>query len=159
MFTRPALPFHHPATLIATWFGSGLLPGAPGTWGSLAALPVGALLVMTGGIWALVAGCAIALLLGLWATGLYAEQTAREDPSDVVIDEVAGQWIALIPAGLDPLLFAVAFLAFRAADIAKPWPVGWIDRNVRGAWGVMADDLLAGAYAALVTYGLAVLLG
>ncbi len=159
LFTRPSLPWYHPATLIATWFGSGLLPKAPGTWGSLAALPAGALLVWAGGPWALVAGVVVALLLGLWATSLYAVRTGRDDPSDVVIDEVAGQWLALLPAGLDPLLFAVAFVAFRAADIAKPWPVGWIDRKVKGATGVMADDLAAAAYAAFATYGIASLLG
>ena len=159
VFTRPALPWFHPATLIATWFGSGLLPKAPGTWGSLAALPPGALLVWTGGPWALVAGIAAALVLGLWATSRYAVETGRDDPSDVVIDEVAGQWLALMPAGLDPVLFTVAFVTFRAADIAKPWPVGWIDRKVKGANGVMADDLAAAAYAALATAFAAKLLG
>ena len=159
MLTRPALPWYHPATWISTWFGSGLLPKAPGTWGSLAALPPGALLVWLGGPWALVGGIAAVLLLGLWATSLYAVGTGRDDPSDVVIDEVAGQWLALLPAGLNPILFVVAFAAFRAADIVKPWPVGWIDRRIKGAFGVMADDLVAAVYAALVTHFFANFLG
>ena len=124
MITPPALPFLHPATLIATWFGSGLLPKAPGTWGSLAALPVGLLLVWQAGPAGLLAGTLLVFLLGLWAAGRYCAGSGQADPAEVVVDEVAGQWLALLPAGLDPLLVAVAFVAFRAFDIFKPWPVG-----------------------------------
>ena len=110
------------AKLVATWFGSGLLPGAPGTWGSLAALPFAVLWVWLGGAWALSAATIAAFVVGVWASGRYATAIATEDPGSAVIDEVAGQWLALIPAALDWRLFVVAFVAFRAADIVKPWP-------------------------------------
>ncbi len=85
MFTSPALPFLHPATLIATWFGSGLLPRAPGTWGSLAALPVGLLLVWQAGPQGLFAGTLLVFLLGLWATGRYCARSGRADPGDQAV--------------------------------------------------------------------------
>lgn len=148
------LPFAHPVTLLATWFGSGLLPWAPGTWGSLAALPFGAALAWAGGPWALVAGAAVVFALGLWASQRYAEASGRADPGAVVIDEVAAQWLALIPCGLNPWLFAAAFIAFRVFDVLKVWPANWIDRNLKGGFGIMADDLVAAAYAGLLCYGL-----
>ena len=67
----------------------------------------------------------------------------------VVIDEIAGQWLVLLPAPLDPLAYASAFVLFRAFDIWKPWPVRWADRRVRGGLGIMLDDLLAAVYAIL----------
>ena len=154
MFRSPALPFFHPASLIATWFGSGLLRPGPGTWGSLAALPFGAALVWLGGPWLLAAATALAFALGLWASGLYAAAHETSDPADVVIDEVVGQWIALLPFALEPVAYLVAFLGFRVFDIAKPWPASWCDRRLKGAFGIMADDVVAGAYAAALTYGL-----
>jgi len=132
-----------PSSLLATWFGSGLLPWAPGTWGSLAALPFG-----------LLAASAAVFVLGLWAAQGYERVTAVKDPGAIVIDEVVGQWIALIPAGLNPLGVVLAFLFFRAFDIAKPWPVGWADRQLKGAFGIMADDVIAGVYAAAAVYAL-----
>jgi len=72
---------------------------------------------------------------------------------------VAGQWLALIPCGLDPLLFAASFVAFRFFDIAKVWPANWLDRNLKGSFGIMADDIAAGLYAGLLCYGLTFWLG
>jgi len=72
------------------------------------------------------------------------------DPGAIVIDEVAAQWLVLLPVPLDPLSYAVAFLLFRLFDIWKPWPVGWLDRRVHGGLGIMLDDLLAAVYAVLV---------
>lgn len=143
----------HPAHLAATLFGIGLLPKAPGTWGSLAALPGAWALLAVGGAPALALGAALVSVLGIWAAGRYAAALGREDPGACIIDEVAGQWIALLPAGLDPVGFLVGFLAFRAFDIVKPWPVGWADRTLPGGFGIMADDLLAGCYAAAVVWG------
>jgi phosphatidylglycerophosphatase A len=73
----------------------------------------------------------------------------------VVIDEVAGQWLALLPAALDLRLFAVAFLAFRFFDIVKVWPARAIDRDMKGGWGIVLDDIVAGLYAAALTYAVA----
>ena len=148
MIRRPALPFFHPATLIATWFGSGLIRGAPGTWGSLAALPFAAGLVWLGGPWTLLGASGVVFVVGLWASGRYARATGQSDPGSVVIDEVAGQWLALFPVALDPRLYPIAFVAFRVCDIAKPWPANWMDRRLKGSLGIMADDMVAGLYAA-----------
>ena len=150
--TAPPLPFRHPASLLATWFGAGLLPKAPGTWGSLAALPFGALIVWAGGPWALAAAVLLIFPIGLWASSLYAERSGAEDPQAVVIDEVAGQWIALLPVALDLRLYVAAFLAFRFFDIVKVWPARPIDQRLPGAWGIMLDDVVAGLYAAAVAY-------
>jgi phosphatidylglycerophosphatase A len=143
------------ARLVATWFGAGLLPLAPGTWGSLAALPVGYLLVRLGGAWALAAGVIAVFALGLWASGRVIAGADNADPGEVVIDEVAGQWLALLPVAFDWRLWPVAFVAFRLADIAKPWPVSLAERRLPGALGVMTDDLLAGVYAGLVAWAAA----
>jgi phosphatidylglycerophosphatase A len=138
------------AAVIATWFGSGLLPKAPGTWGSLAALPPGLLLLWLGGAPALIVGILAVSIAGVWAGERFAEALGKDDPGAVVIDEVAGQWLALLPCtalGLPEI--ALAFLLFRAADIFKPWPASWADRNIPGGLGIMADDWVAGLYAAL----------
>jgi phosphatidylglycerophosphatase A len=148
MAGSPSLPLARPAALIATWFGAGLLPKAPGTWGSLAAVPFALLLAWAGGAWLLTAGTVLLLPLGIWASGWYAARDQFDDPGEVVVDEVAGQWIALVPAGLDPLACFLGFVLFRVFDVWKPWPVGWIDRSVKGGVGIMADDLVAGLYAA-----------
>ncbi|MEQ8503771.1 MAG: phosphatidylglycerophosphatase A [Rhodospirillales bacterium] len=143
-----------PEMIVATWFGCGLFPKAPGTIGSLGALPV-AWVILTYGDWMWLAVAVVAAsLIGIAATGIVLRKSGIKDPSFVVIDEVAGQWLALLPAGLNPYLFVAGFLAFRLFDIWKPWPVGWADRKVPGATGVMLDDLIAGIYAAAVVYGL-----
>jgi phosphatidylglycerophosphatase A len=149
------LSFWHPISLLATWFGSGLLPKAPGTWGSLAALPFAIVIVAFGGTWGLLAATVVATLVGVWAAGVYAARSGRHDPQAVVIDEVAGQWLALVPVADDLRLYAVAFLAFRFFDIVKVWPAGRIDRELKGGWGIMLDDIVAGLYAAALTYGVA----
>jgi phosphatidylglycerophosphatase A len=98
----------------------------------------------------LAAAMAVVLVVGCWAAAKFAHASAIRDPGAVVIDEVAGQWLALLPAPLDPLDYAVAFLLFRIFDIWKPWPVGWVDGRVHGGFGIMLDDLAAAVYAALM---------
>lgn len=143
------------AAALATWFGSGLLPKAPGTWGSLAAIPFGLALTWYCNPWFLFAGALAVFAAGIWAGGRYAEERNLDDPGAVVIDEVAGQWIALVPAALNPWLILLAFLAFRVFDILKPWPVGLLDRRLKGGLGIMADDVAAGLYAAAVVWAAA----
>ncbi|TVR98934.1 MAG: phosphatidylglycerophosphatase A [Rhodospirillales bacterium] len=137
----------NPAALVATGFGIGLLPRAPGTWASLAALPFGWAIVSLVGT----AGLALAVLAtfaaGWWAAGQVARDSGDADPGLVVIDEVVGQWIVLLAVPLDPLLYGLAFLAFRLFDIAKPFPVSWAERRLAGGLGIMADDVLAAGYA------------
>lgn len=144
----PSLPVWHPAFLIATWFGSGLLPKIPGTWGSAAALPFAWGIAWYGGPWALLAAAAVAFAVGIWAAETYSRHAGVKDAGPIVIDEVAGQWLTLVPAGLDPVLFIIGFFLFRATDILKPWPANWADRALDGGLGVMLDDIFAGLYAA-----------
>jgi phosphatidylglycerophosphatase A len=141
-----------PAIWVATFFGSGLLRPASGTWGSLAALPVGYALHAMAGFGGLVVGAGIAYALGMWASDIWLQHDDNQDPSAIVIDEVAGLWLALafVPATLAG--WAAAFLLFRFFDIVKPWPVSWADTKLKGAEGVMADDILAGCMSALALY-------
>lgn len=144
------LPLFHPARIAATFFWVGHAPKAPGTWGSLAAVPLAWLMLLYGGWHVLAVAVVLVTLVGFWASGLYSRALGWKDPGEVVIDEVAGQWIALLPAALDPVSFTVGFVAFRVIDITKPFPAGWADTNLDGAMGIMTDDLIAGIYAALV---------
>lgn len=139
---------------MATWFGSGLSSKAPGTCGSLAAIPPALILIVFGGIPALIAGIAVITALGFWAAKKFDEEQKSHDSKMIVIDEVAGQWIALIPAGLDPVSIVLAFTLFRLFDILKPWPVSHFDKNVKGAAGVMGDDIVAGLLALLCLKGI-----
>lgn len=143
---RPSLA--SPAILIATGFGSGYLPKAPGTWGSLLAALLAWPLAGAGGAPALIVAAILATVAGLWAVRIYVDRTGESDPGPVVVDEFAGQWIALAVCPLDPVWWLAGFLVFRVIDIAKPFPAGWIDRNVKGPLGVMLDDLVAGVYSA-----------
>ncbi|HTH16569.1 MAG TPA: phosphatidylglycerophosphatase A [Magnetospirillum sp.] len=145
---RPGISPWHPAALAATWFGAGLLPKAPGTWGSLAALPFAWGLAKLGGAPLLLAASLACFLAGWWASAVYVRRTGVDDPSEVVIDEVAGQWLVLAAAPTDLLAYAVGFALFRLLDITKPWPARWADRHVHGGLGVMLDDMLAAAYGA-----------
>lgn len=139
------------ATFLATWGYSGLIRPAPGTWGTLAGLPFA---------WALVHWCSTevialavvaTLVIGYWATARHMAATSNpDDPSEVVIDEVAGLWVAcmaLPEATVGGLIGA--FVLFRFFDIWKRGPVGWADRRLKGAFGVMADDIIAGGLAAI----------
>jgi len=148
----------HPAWWISCAGGIGLASKAPGTWGSLAALPPSYLIASL-----LSPEAALVVSLGVAAIGYAAVKTylqrmgGAHDPQEVVIDEVAGQMLALslLPPHLPA--YAAGFAAFRLLDIWKPFPVGWIDRNVGGAAGVMLDDLAAGTIAlAVVLLGLSV---
>jgi phosphatidylglycerophosphatase A len=141
------LPFSHPAALIATGFGIGLLPGMPGTWASLAALPFAWLIRSWGGPTALAIGTTGAFLIGWWAAARVTRATPVNDPGWIVIDEIAAQWLVLLAVPQRVWLYAAAFLAFRLFDIWKPFPVSWCDRNIKGGFGIMLDDVAAALYA------------
>jgi phosphatidylglycerophosphatase A len=151
--TRPGISPWHPARLITSWFGAGYLPFAPGTWGSLAALPFAWLIAYNFGPLGLLIASVVAVGVGIWATQIVLRGTGSKDPGHVVIDEVAGQWLALLPAAPgEPWPWIAAFFAFRLFDILKPWPASHFDRNVSGAAGVVMDDVFAGLYAAILVY-------
>ncbi|WNJ98408.1 phosphatidylglycerophosphatase A [Thalassospiraceae bacterium LMO-JJ14] len=154
MTERP--PLSDIRILLATWFGAGYAPFAPGTFGSLFALPVGWALAHEGGPLALALAAIGISLIGVWAADAYMAQAGEHDPGPVVIDEVAGQWLAMLPmaAFLTWQGTLIAFVLFRTFDIWKPWPISWADKNVQGGIGVMADDILAGIAAAACLYGL-----
>jgi phosphatidylglycerophosphatase A len=139
-----------PAVVIASFFGTGFAPKAPGTVGSLAALLIGAAVLS----WApsLLAWLAALASIG----GYYAVRRAdiRGDPGWVVIDEVAGQWIAMLSLARPTVAgLLAAFVLFRLLDITKPGPIGWADRQ-EGAAGIMGDDVIAGGIAAGVLWAL-----
>ena len=138
------------AAWLSTWFQVGLLPKAPGTFGSIAALPCAWALVWLGGPWLLLLAAALIFVLGCLAAKVHMDDLGVQDPGFIVIDEVVGQWLTLLPAPLNPLAYAIGLIAFRFFDILKPWPISWLDRNVKGAFGVMIDDVAAAIYAAAV---------
>ncbi|MDX1736674.1 MAG: phosphatidylglycerophosphatase A [Alphaproteobacteria bacterium] len=142
---RPSLK--HLDVLLATWFGSGFLKPAPGTWGTLAALPFAAFIHLYLGPIALVILSFVVYLVGGWAAGQYSMRTESHDASEIVIDEVAGVFLTLSLAPMTPLYLVTGFLLFRVFDILKPFPIGYVDKNVKGGKGIMLDDMVAGAYA------------
>ncbi len=152
--------------LIATFGYVGLLRPGPGTWGSLAALPAGYALHWLGGFPLLALAAVLLFALGFWATSVETRGQPDADPAEIVVDEVVGLWIALMPlsaglwmAGAPAHLFpwpgwVAGFLLFRAFDIWKPWPVSRADA-MHGPWGVMLDDVVAGLIAAAIVTALA----
>tara|TARA_R110000824_G_scaffold155226_1_gene327461 strand:- start:10321 stop:10818 length:498 start_codon:yes stop_codon:yes gene_type:complete len=139
-----------PVAFIATWFGSGLLPKAPGTWGTIAALPPAYVIALTGGSYSLLLAAVFAFLIGTWSSEQYARACGKPDPSEVVIDEVAAIWLVLAFVPLSLIGWGVAFIVFRFFDIVKPWPVSLADTKLKGGFGIMFDDIIAAGYAILV---------
>ena len=147
-----------PAVWIATVAGVGFAPLAPGTAGSAVAVVLFAATARLGLAAHLALSAAIGIA-GVWAAGASERAFGRADDGRIVVDEVAGQLVALTPLVLAPLAWVdgrwpvglvTAFVAFRVFDIAKPGPVRWAERRFAGGLGVMADDIVAGALAALV---------
>ncbi|MCB1651608.1 MAG: phosphatidylglycerophosphatase A [Alphaproteobacteria bacterium] len=157
MSEKLQLDLKAPYVWLATWFGFGLLKPAPGTWGSLGSLPFGLLIFKFSGLIGLLAAIVLVSLVGYWAADRFEKNTGIHDCKMVVIDEVAGQWIALLPVfyfwGLNGLGVLSAFLLFRVFDILKPWPVSYFDKKIDNAIGVMGDDIVAGLYGALIITG------
>ena len=140
------------ALFIATLGPLGTKLPAPGSWGSLAALLMGAVILSYGWLAMAIATMA-ALLIGIWASDIYHKQTGKKDASEVIIDEVAGQWSVLLVAPLSLEGFIIAFALFRFFDILKPFPVNRAEQ-IEGAIGVMADDIVAGGLAAMIMLAL-----
>ena len=141
------------ARAIATLGGAGYARYAPGTVGSILALPFAWLLAWSGGRFVLLLAGIAALAVGAWASELYVAQTKTFDPKECVIDELAGQWIACAFAPVSFTGFALAFVLFRLFDIWKPWPVRQAE-HLHGGLGVMADDVVAALMAGAVLVAL-----
>ena len=136
------------ARIVATAFGSGYAPIAPGTAGSAVGLLLFWPLAPFAWPWQLLAS-ALVFLIGAIAAGRVAKLVGLEDPGLVVIDEVVGQWVTLTALPFTPATAAIGFVLFRAMDVVKPWPARDLER-VPGGWGIMADDVAAGVWAHLV---------
>jgi phosphatidylglycerophosphatase A len=150
--------FSDPAAFIAFGAGSGLAPRAPGTFGTLAAFPLHLALV-----WALppllhLAAIGALFALGVWACGVAGRALGADDHGGIVIDEVVAFLLVLWVVPALWWAWLAAFALFRAFDIVKPPPIGWFDRNVKGGFGVMLDDLLA-ALATLLVFAIPAIFG
>ena len=147
-------------SLLGHWFYSGKSPKAPGTMGTLAALPFAYALHMLLGIEALLIATLVITVLGVWVCDRYMEiHNLHHDPGEIVIDEVAGIWLTISAMPLwyvvpdyEPVwvIYLAAFVAFRFFDIVKPWPISWADKKIKGGLGVMVDDVLAAIMALIV---------
>ncbi|MBQ9274450.1 MAG: phosphatidylglycerophosphatase A [Succinivibrio sp.] len=143
-----SLSLYNPWHLIALGFGSGLAPKAPGTFGSLAALPICMFMLYTP--WPLLLLlCLVTMVVGTMAADKAEAAMGTHDNSAIVVDEFLGMFIAIIGYPADWRLSLLAFVLFRFFDILKPFPVNLADRKIKGGLGVMTDDVLAGVYAAL----------
>ncbi|GAB3323609.1 phosphatidylglycerophosphatase A family protein [Haliea atlantica] len=144
-------PFRSPVQFLAFGFGSGLSPKAPGTVGTLAAVPV-YLLVADWPLWAYSLLVLAAAVVGVWICQRASDQLQVHDHPGIVWDEFVGYWITLWAVPADWLWIAIGFVVFRILDIAKPWPISHLDRQVKGGFGIMIDDILAGVMACAILH-------
>lgn len=148
MNKTPATIWRNPLHFIAFGFGSGAAPVAPGTFGTLVGLLLFLLLQPLPWIsYLLVVGVAFAV--GIQICGKTAADLGVHDHSGIVWDEIVGFWVTMIAAPQGWPWLITGFILFRLFDIAKPWPIGWADKQVSGGLGIMLDDLLAGIYACI----------
>lgn len=145
-----------PRGWIATGLGSGLAPVAPGTFGTLAALPLCWALGFYLPLWGYLLATASIFFIGWWAAAWVVRTYQVQDPGVIVIDEWAGMAITWLPVAYWPhaqnfwLALVAAFLCFRATDIIKPWPASWADTKLHGGFGAMLDDAFAGFWSAAI---------
>ena len=141
-----------PTHLLATWFGIGLLRPAPGTWGSLVGVLLWFFLPNAHTlIWLILP---LFILLSWYVCAEVNKDSDSDDHSSIVIDEVAGVLVALAFVPHTALAYFGVFALFRLFDIWKPWPISWVDENIKGGWGILFDDLLAGLFAGVIIFSL-----
>jgi phosphatidylglycerophosphatase A len=136
----------NPVHFLALGFGSGLVPVMPGTFGSLAAVPL-LLLAMNLSLPSFIAVTLIASVVGIYLCGKTADDMQVHDHGSIVWDEIAGMFVTLLFLPITASTLILGFLLFRIFDILKPWPIGIIDKRLHGGMGIMLDDILAGAMA------------
>lgn len=147
-------PLKHPSVLLATWWGSGYIPLAPATVGTLTGMPFGYAIYAVWGQEALIGASMVALVVGVWACNAYSRLSGTHDSRHVVIDEVAAIWLvqAYIPQTL--LSYGLAFVVFRVCDVLKPYPINVMDAKIKGGWGMMLDDTGAAIISLLILLAL-----
>lgn len=136
---------------LATGFGTGYAPIAPGTWGSIPGVAAAWACDRLAGGWAVAGGAAFFAATGVWAAGRASVALGSKDPRQVVVDEIAGQMVTLAFLPATPRVLVAGFLLFRALDVWKPWPADRLE-SLPGGSGIMADDLMAGLYANLLLH-------
>lgn len=139
--------------LFLTFFYTGLLPKAPGTWGSIAGAIVAYFILTYISIETLLLMVILVTLIAIKQIDIEEAESGMHDKSEIVIDEVAGVWLAMAMSGATITQMVLSLIAFRVFDIWKPSVIGRIDRQVKGGLGVMGDDLLAGLFAGIASAG------
>jgi len=139
----------NPVYWVAVGFGSGLAPKAPGTAGTLVAIPLYLSLNQLL-LWQYLAIVVIVTVVGIWICGVAARQLGAHDHPSIVWDEIAGYLITMIAAPIGWIWVVTGFALFRFFDIVKPWPIRLIDQRIKGGIGIMFDDVLAGIYALVI---------
>lgn len=138
---------------IAFGFGSGLAPKAPGTFGTLMAIPL-YLALSSLPAWLYLSVVALAFIVGVYVASIVTRELGIEDFSGVVWDEMVGYWLTMMFVPVHALWIIVGFLLFRFFDILKPFPIGWVEKRVSGGLGIMLDDILAAVPAWIILQGL-----
>jgi phosphatidylglycerophosphatase A len=151
---RSKVSLRNPMHFLALGFGSGLAKFMPGTWGTVAAIPLTLWLLSSTSMMVYIGLCIVASITGIWICGITADDMGVHDDSSIVWDEVAGMMITLIAVPLHWQTVLAGFVLFRLYDILKPWPISVLDKQVHGGFGIMADDILAGVFACLTLHGL-----
>ena len=141
----------NPMQFLAFGFGSGLSPKAPGTAGTLVAIPI-YLLIADLSLLHYTLFIAVTSLLGIWICGVASRQLNVHDHPGIVWDEFVGYWITMWAVPADWTWIIAGFVAFRVFDIVKPWPISVLDRRVGGGLGIMVDDMLAGVMACITLH-------
>ncbi len=141
----------HPLRVVAVGFGSGLLPKAPGTAGTVLAIPL-VLVAADLPLWGYVSLVAVLFVFGVWVCHETTRYLGVHDHPAIVWDEVVGYMVGMIGAPVTMPVLMACFALFRVFDIFKPWPIAWLDRNTTGGFGVMIDDVMAGVYTAAVLH-------
>lgn len=156
MSSLPKPSLTNPIHMLAFGLGSGLSPKAPGTFGTIAALPIYWWLLADLAPWIFALIVMASFVVGVYICQKTSEDLGVHDHGGIVIDEWVGMWITLflVPKGIIWML--LGFVLFRFFDIVKPWPIKWLDQHVKGGFGIMIDDVLAGVMAWLVLYGIIV---
>ena len=141
--------FAHPVHFLAFGFGAGLSPKAPGTLGTVVAVPLYALL-MHAGSWPYLSVLVLSLVSGVFICGYTAGVMGIDDPKGVVWDEIVGYLITMLWLPFGWAWMLGGFLLFRLFDIWKPWPISWADRHIKGGFGIMLDDVIAAFFACVI---------